>query len=195
MQPEFCSREKLLYCFKRQQNEKPTSEASQTKFPLILSWAITIHKVQGLTLNAVVVDMAKSKGDYQCGQAYVAFSCIKQLSGLHMVKYTWEQIKADECINQFMESNRARQIAHIQPALTKNPNTRITVIHQNVQGLTPHQKDIDGHTALKQHTLYVCQRPIFSEGHHGHSHLLQLWTFILNEVRGQYHQVEVLQFA
>ena len=53
-----------------------------------MSWAITIHKVQGLTLDAVVVDMEKSKGDYQCGQAYIAFSHVKQLSGLHIVKYT-----------------------------------------------------------------------------------------------------------
>ena len=58
------------------------------KFPLILSGAITIHKVQGFTLDAVVVDMAKSKGDYQCGQAYVALSQVKQLIGLHIVNYT-----------------------------------------------------------------------------------------------------------
>ena len=44
---------------------KKSTEASWTQFPLILSWVITIHKVQGLTLGAVVVDMAKSKGDYQ----------------------------------------------------------------------------------------------------------------------------------
>ena len=31
MQPEFCSREKLLHCFKRQQNEKPTSESDEVE--------------------------------------------------------------------------------------------------------------------------------------------------------------------
>ena len=92
--------------------------------------------------------MAKSKGDYQCGQAYVAFSHVKQLSGLHIVKYTLEQMKADECISQFRKSNRARQIPHVQPALTQNPNSGIAVIHQNVQGLPPYKKDVDGHTAL-----------------------------------------------
>ena len=30
MQPEFCSKETLLHCFKRQQNEKPTSDYSRT---------------------------------------------------------------------------------------------------------------------------------------------------------------------
>ena len=66
---------------------KKSTEASWTQFSLILSWALTIHKVQGLALYAVVVDMAKSKGDYQCGQTFVAFSHVKQLSGLHIVKY------------------------------------------------------------------------------------------------------------
>ena len=42
--------------------------------------AITIHKVQGLTLDVVVIDMAKSKGNYQCGQAYVTFNHVKQLA-------------------------------------------------------------------------------------------------------------------
>ena len=52
-------------------------DTSQIQFSLILSWAITIHKLQGLTLDAVVVDMVKSNGDNQCGQAHVAFSHVK----------------------------------------------------------------------------------------------------------------------
>ena len=52
-------------------------DTAQIQFSLILSWAITIHKLQGLTLDAVVVDMVKSNGDYQCGQAHVAFSHVK----------------------------------------------------------------------------------------------------------------------
>ena len=114
----------------------------------MLSWAITIHKVQGLTLDAVVVDMAKSKGDYQCGQAYVAFSCVKQLIGLHIVKYTREQVKSDQCINQFMETNRSQQIPQLHPALTQNPYTGVTVVHQNIQGLSPHRKLMDEHATL-----------------------------------------------
>ena len=127
---------------------KKSTEASQTWLPLILSWAITIHKVQGLGLDAVVVHMTKSKCDYKCGQAYVAFNHVKQLNGLHIVKYMWEQIKANACINQFMESNRARQILHIQHALTQNPYTGITVIYENVQDLSPHKKNEDGYTTV-----------------------------------------------
>ena len=36
-------------------------QASWTQFPLVLSWAITIHKCQGLTLPEIVVDMTPSR--------------------------------------------------------------------------------------------------------------------------------------
>ena len=33
------------------------AEITRLQFPLTLSWATTIHKVQGLTLDAIVVNM------------------------------------------------------------------------------------------------------------------------------------------
>ena len=60
--------------------------------PLVLAWAITINKCQGLTLPEIVVVMTPGKGHYTVGQAYVAFSRVTQLDKLHVINYTRKQI-------------------------------------------------------------------------------------------------------
>lgn len=63
-------------------SQKITSEVagSFTQYPMILSWAVTIHKSQGKTFNKVIVDMGT--GAFTHGQTYVALSRCTTLSGL-----------------------------------------------------------------------------------------------------------------
>ena len=63
-----------------------------SQIPLILSWAITIHKSQGMSIDKAVVDIGSSI--FQYGQTYVALSRVKSLLGLYLTKVNAQKIKA-----------------------------------------------------------------------------------------------------
>jgi ATP-dependent DNA helicase PIF1 len=65
---------------------------TKVQIPLILSWAITIHKAQGMTLDFLQTDIGNSIFEY--GQAYVVLSRIKDLDGLSLINVDFNKIKA-----------------------------------------------------------------------------------------------------
>lgn len=61
-----------------------TTTASFQQMPLILAWAVTIHKAQGLTLDDVRIDLGR--GAFAMGQTYVALSRARTIAGLSLAR-------------------------------------------------------------------------------------------------------------
>ena len=57
---------------------------SREIFPVVLAYAITVHKSQGLTLDKVVLDI--STKDHSLGLTYVAISRVRTVQGLMFEK-------------------------------------------------------------------------------------------------------------
>ena len=70
--------------YTRDENERLVENevGSYKQFPLSLGYAMTIHRAQGKTLDAVVIDV--SRGCFAHGQTYVALSRTRRASDIHM---------------------------------------------------------------------------------------------------------------
>lgn len=83
--------------------------ASLQQFPLKLGWAITTHKSQGMTLDDVEVDLART---FERGQAYVALSRARSVDRLALtIPLNASNVRASKRCVEFYREVRARQEA------------------------------------------------------------------------------------
>lgn len=78
--------------------EDGKTKAEITQYPLRLAWAITVHKSQGMSLDAAEVDLTKS---FEKGMGYVALSRIRTLDGLSLKGMNAHALKVDDDVLAF----------------------------------------------------------------------------------------------
>ena len=86
--------------YQRQSEEYPCIVVAQV--PLCLAWALTIHKIQGATLDMAEIDIGRSI--FAAGQSYVALSRVKTLDGLYLSEFNSTKIKANPLVVEFYDS-------------------------------------------------------------------------------------------
>lgn len=67
--------------------------ASFVQIPLRLAWAITVHKSQGMTLDAAMIDLSRA---FEKGQGYVALSRLRDLQGLKLKGLNQTALEVDD---------------------------------------------------------------------------------------------------
>ena len=91
-----------------------------SQVPLILAWALTIHKSQGATLDVAEIDVGS--GIFECGQTYVALSRVKSLSGLYLTSFDASKILVNKNVKDYYASLNAYQLENQEEELpTINP--------------------------------------------------------------------------
>ena len=92
--------EKKIIPYAFESSNIPQFEIKQ--IPLILAWAITIHKSQGITLDNASMNLGDSIFTY--GQTYVALSRVKSLDGLYLESFNPHKIRSNPIVKEFYQS-------------------------------------------------------------------------------------------
>ncbi|HOZ36589.1 MAG TPA: AAA family ATPase [bacterium] len=75
--------------------EEGKIRAEIKQIPLRLAWAITVHKSQGLSLDAAEIDLSKA---FTPGMGYVALSRVRSLAGLRLLGFNELALRVAEDI-------------------------------------------------------------------------------------------------
>ena len=84
-----------------------------SQVPLILAWALTIHKSQGASLDAAEIDVGS--GIFECGQTYVALSRVKSLDGLYLTSFDAKRIRINKKVKDFYDNLTLYQESKTNP--------------------------------------------------------------------------------
>ena len=98
------------------------------QFPLMLAWALTIHKCQGATLTHVIADLSKC---FCNAQSYVTLSRVRDMEGLFLSAIDFKRIKANRKVVKYYKlllQNRKNQSRSEEPVVHPLSVLRNTIV-------------------------------------------------------------------
>ena len=107
-------------------NDAGKTIASLQQVPLRLAWAITIHKSQGMTLEAAEINLSHT---FEKGQGYVALSRLKSINGLKLLGFNDQALELDSLAikadRRFQELSTEAEVNYLDVNLTLQHNAFI----------------------------------------------------------------------
>lgn len=101
--------------------------AAVEQVPLRLAWAITVHKSQGMSLDAAEVDLSKA---FVYGQGYVALSRVRTLEGLKMLGMSPTALRVDPKV--ITNDQKFRQQSEMaETAFSEMEDDEVAKLHSN----------------------------------------------------------------
>ena len=129
-------------------------QMTRRQFPLNLCWACTIHKVQGKTLDVIVVSMNRQKGPFMPGQAYVALSRVKTLQGLFILDFDSTAIKANHLVEGELQRLSNKVICN-KDSKFETCDQQVKILFLNVRSYKQHIPDLKA-SRLVQKASNLC---------------------------------------
>jgi len=101
------------------QGNKGYGNVERTMLPIILSWAVTVHKLQGVTVERAVIYLGKKI--FAKGQAYVALSRVRSLQGLVISEIDQRRLFQRPCDeNALAELKRLRSLNNTSSVMAES---------------------------------------------------------------------------
>ncbi len=84
-------------------------KAEINQYPLRLAWAITVHKSQGMSLDAALVDLRQS---FEAGMGYVALSRVRSSAGLSLAGFNDVALRVSADVLEFDKKIKGESEEH-----------------------------------------------------------------------------------
>ena len=135
-----------------------------SQVPLILAWALTIHKAQGATLDAAEIDVGS--GIFECGQTYVALSRVKSLNGLYLTSFDAKRIRINKKVKEYYESLDRSEMEKNRNLIDQNQPDQL---HKQYEWGFEKNNDAYGFNTFSQLLKYLLQNG-FKRSNNRHLH-------------------------